>query len=104
MSAASHARTKLRPAVTAARSEVFGTPGAFATLNTEPQPWPAWRTRASIRPDRIHATTRSPRALIATAGANAPGEETLVALPNFPLEGRSIVDRPRPPVSESTIA
>ena len=33
----------------------------------------------------------------------APGDETFVALPNFPPEGRSIVDTPLPPASKSTI-
>ena len=45
-----------------------------------------------MRPARIHATIRSPRALIATAGVNAPADETRVALPNRPPAGRSIVD------------
>src|SRR6478735_6746918 len=103
MSATFHARMKLPPGVTAACSEVFGTPGAFATLSTELQPWPALRMRASMRPERIQATMRSPCALIATAGEKAPGDETFVALPNFPPEGRSIVDTPLPPASKSTI-
>ena len=57
-----------------------------------------------MRPERIHATIRSPRALIATAGVLEPGDETFVAVPNLPPEGRSIADRPRPPASKSTIA
>src|SRR4051812_1419612 len=96
MPAPSHARTKLPPELPAACSEGSAPPGVVATLTPEPQPPPALRTRASIRPDRIHATMRSPCALIATAGAFAPAGETFIALPNFPPDGRWIVDKPLP--------